>query len=52
LINDDFGIIFELYLFATNIKKEVCGVLEYFLFKKRNEKKVSQHAMFDVKPKI
>jgi hypothetical protein len=30
LIDDDLGIAFELFLFATNInmKKEVCGVLE------------------------
>jgi hypothetical protein len=33
LINDDFKIAFELFLFATNIKKEVCDVLEsFFLF--------------------
>jgi hypothetical protein len=31
LIIDDYNIIFEFSLFATNIKKEVCGVLEYFL---------------------
>ncbi len=30
LIDDDFGIAFELFLFATNIKKEVRGVLEWF----------------------
>jgi hypothetical protein len=28
LIDDDFGIAFKLFLFVTNIKKEVCGVLE------------------------
>jgi hypothetical protein len=28
LINDDFGIVFEL----SYVKKEVCGVLESFLF--------------------
>jgi hypothetical protein len=28
LIDDDFGIAFELFWFAINIKKEVCGVLE------------------------
>jgi hypothetical protein len=30
LIDDDFGIAFELYLFVSNIKKEVCGVLDFF----------------------
>jgi hypothetical protein len=25
-IDDDFGITFELFLFASNIKMEVCGV--------------------------
>ncbi len=30
LIDDDFEIAFELFLFVTNIK-EVCGVLESFL---------------------
>jgi len=35
LIDDDFGIAFELSLFASNIRKEVCGVLDSFLsFKK------------------
>ncbi len=39
LIDDDYGIVFELSLFATNIKKEICGVLESFLsFLKRYEK--------------
>jgi hypothetical protein len=28
LIDNDFGIIFELSLFASNIKREVCGVLD------------------------
>jgi hypothetical protein len=31
LIDDDFGIAFELFLFASNIKKKVCGVLDSFL---------------------
>ncbi len=30
-MDDDFVIILELSLFAFNIKKEVCGVLDYFL---------------------
>jgi hypothetical protein len=40
LINDDYGIAFELFLLAINIKKEVCDVLEsLFSFKRRYEKK-------------
>jgi hypothetical protein len=31
LIDDDFGIAFELSLFASNIRREVCGVLDSFL---------------------
>jgi hypothetical protein len=31
LIDDDFGIAFELSLFASNITREVCGVLDFFL---------------------
>jgi hypothetical protein len=31
LIDDDYGIVFELYLFVTNIKREVYDVLESFL---------------------
>jgi hypothetical protein len=37
LINDDFGIAFELSLFTSNIKREVCGVLDFFY--KENMKK-------------
>jgi hypothetical protein len=29
LINDDYGITLELFLFASNIRKEVCDVLDY-----------------------
>ncbi len=32
LIDDDFGITFELSLFAIHVKKEVCDVLESILF--------------------
>jgi hypothetical protein len=32
LIDDDFGIAFELSLFVIHVKKEVCDVLESFLF--------------------
>jgi hypothetical protein len=31
LINDDYGIDFELFLFTSNIRKEVCGVFYSFL---------------------
>jgi hypothetical protein len=31
LIDDGFQIAFELSLFASNIKREVCGVLDSFL---------------------
>jgi hypothetical protein len=31
LIDDDFGIAFELSLFTSNIKREVCVVLDSFL---------------------
>jgi hypothetical protein len=37
LINGDFGIAFELSLFTSNIKKEVCGALDFFY--KENMKK-------------
>ncbi len=39
LIDNDFGICFELTLFATNIKKEVYGVMEHILFYFFNLKK-------------
>jgi hypothetical protein len=32
LIDDDFGIAFELFLIASNIKKEVCDILDFFFF--------------------
>jgi hypothetical protein len=31
LIDDDFEITFGLFLFASNIKREVCDVLDSFL---------------------
>jgi hypothetical protein len=31
LIDDDYGITFELSLFVSNIKREVCVVLDSFL---------------------
>jgi hypothetical protein len=40
LIDDDYGIAFELSLFIFNIQKEVCDVLESFLsFSRKYEKK-------------
>jgi hypothetical protein len=40
LIDDDSRIAFELSLFASNIRGEVCGVLDFFLsFKRKYEKK-------------
>jgi hypothetical protein len=32
LIDDDFGIAFELSLFVIHVKKEVCDILESFIF--------------------
>jgi len=32
LIDDDFDIAFELSLFVSNIRREVCGVLDSFLY--------------------
>jgi hypothetical protein len=33
-----YGIAFELYMFITNIKKECCGILEWFIFSKYEER--------------
>jgi hypothetical protein len=30
LIDDDFGIAFDLFLF-TSVRREVCGVLDFFI---------------------
>jgi hypothetical protein len=40
-MDDDCALALELFLFAFNIKKEVCGVLDFFLsfLKKYEEKK-------------
>jgi hypothetical protein len=45
LIDDDFGITLELSLFITNIKREICDVLELVLFKKRRYEKKMFHNM-------
>ncbi len=56
LINDNFWIIFKVALFASNIKKEVCDVLEsFFSFKKRYEKTKTynmQYDVFDARPYV
>jgi len=36
LIDDDFDIAFELSLFVSNIRREVCGVLDSFLYFLKN----------------
>ncbi len=42
MVDDDFKIAFELFLFATNIKKEICDVLEsFFLFKNMKTKSLA-----------
>jgi hypothetical protein len=48
LIGDDSRITFELFLFTSNIKMEVCGVLDYFLSfeRKYEERKNSQHVFY------
>jgi hypothetical protein len=40
-MEEDFGVILELICLASNIRKEVCGVLDIFLsfLKKFDEKK-------------
>jgi hypothetical protein len=48
LINDDFGITFELSLFASNIKKEVCGVWDSFLSFLRKFEKRKAHNMLSL----
>ncbi len=46
LIDDDFSIILELYLFAFDIKREVCGVLIIKKKKKRFEKRKVHNMLF------
>ncbi len=45
LIAYDFKIVFELSLFAFNIRREVCGVLNYFLSFLRGYQKRKVHNM-------
>ncbi len=52
MIDDDSSIGFELALFATNIKKEVYGVMEHSFFLKENLKKKNHkmlHLMLDLR---
>jgi hypothetical protein len=52
LIRDDFKIVFELFLFTSNIIREVCGVLDYFLsFQKKNEERNAHNMLFMLHPK-
>ncbi len=51
LIDDDYEIALELSLFAFNIKKKLCGVLENFLSFKKIEKKYTT-CFLNVKPYI
>jgi hypothetical protein len=43
LINDDYEITFELSLFASNIRREVCDVLDFYFyfFKMKKEKLIT-----------
>ncbi len=50
LIDDDYRIVFELSMFAINIKREIYGIIKYFLNLKKNEKRKSHNIirlMFD-----
>jgi hypothetical protein len=48
LIDDYSWITFELSLFASNIRREVCNVLDFFLFFKRNFEKKKTHNMLSL----
>jgi len=47
-LDDDFAIILELSLFAFNIKKEVCGVLDSFLSFLKNYEEKKAHNMLSL----
>jgi hypothetical protein len=47
-MDDDFTITLELSLFISNIKKEVCGVLDSFLSFLKNYEKKETHNMFSL----
>jgi hypothetical protein len=46
LMNDDLDVAFELFLFASNIKKQMYGVFDIFLLFIRKYKKRKTHKMF------
>jgi hypothetical protein len=52
LISDDSRITFELFLFTSNTRREVCGVLDYFLsFQKKYEERKTHNMFFMLHPK-
>ncbi len=46
LTSDDSKITFEFFLFTSNIRREVCGVLDYFLSFQRKYGEIKVHNMF------
>ncbi len=48
LVNDDFGITFELSLFTSNIKREVCGVWDSFFSLQRKFEEKKTHDMLSL----
>jgi len=46
LISDDFRITFEFLNFISKIKREVCGVLDYFISFQRKYEERKAHNMF------
>jgi hypothetical protein len=47
-MDDDCAITLELSLFTSNIKKEICGVLDSFLSFLRNFEEKKAHNMFSL----
>ncbi len=45
-MDDDYVVTFELSLLASNIKKEVCGVLDYFISFQKWYEESKTHNMF------
>jgi hypothetical protein len=46
LIGDDSRITFELFLFTSNIRRAICGVLDYLFSFQRKYEKIKAHNMF------
>jgi hypothetical protein len=46
LIGDDSRITFKLFLFTSNSRGEICGVLDYFFFFQRKYEEIKVHIMF------